>query len=67
MSNKKYLIKRLLEYPDISYDEYISLIQKKNKYYINNENYNEINNINERINLYMEKQMIINLIKNPFI
>lgn len=69
MSNKKYLIKRLLEYPEITTNEYISLIDKKNKITLDNNNsYNDdINKINDRIELYNEKQMIINLIKNPLI
>lgn len=61
MSNKKYLIKKLFDYPEISNKEYLSLIEQK---YNNN---NDLNYINERINLYKEKQMIINLIKNPYI
>ncbi len=69
MSNKKYLIKRLLEYPEITTNEYISLIDKKNKITLGNNNFynDDINKINDRIELYNEKQMIINLIKNPFI
>lgn len=69
MSNKKYLIKRLLEYPEITTNEYILLIDKKNKITLGNNNFynDDINKINDRIELYNEKQMIINLIKNPFI
>jgi len=63
MSNKKYLIKKLFDYPEISNNEYLSLIEQK----YNNNNNNDLNYINERINLYREKQMIINLIKNPYI
>lgn len=68
MSNKKYLIKKLLEYPEISNSEYISLIQKKNK--ITKKNYDnnqELNDINHKIELYNEKILLINLIKNPYI
>jgi len=62
MSNKKYLIKKLFDYPEISNKEYLSLIEQKY-----NNNNDDLNYINERINLYKEKQMIINLIKNPYI
>lgn len=65
MSNKKFLIKRLLDYPEISNNEYISLIDKQNKFIENEINNNELNFINNRINLYNEKQMIINLLKCP--
>lgn len=61
MSSKKFLIKRLMEYPEISNKEYLSLLNKKKS--INNNK--ELDDINEKIELYNEKQMIINLIKNP--
>lgn len=63
MSDKKYLIKKLLEYPEISNDEYISLVKQKNKL-INENHYNEIDKIDKKLNIYIEKQMIISLIKN---
>jgi hypothetical protein len=61
MSSKKFLIKRLMDYPEISNKEYLSLLNKKKS--INNNK--ELDDINEKIELYNEKQMIINLIKNP--
>lgn len=63
MSSKKFLLKKLMDYPEISNKEYLSLLHKKNL--INNNK--ELDDINERIELYNEKQMIINLIKNPYI
>lgn len=63
MSSKKFLLKKLMDYPEISNKEYLSLLHKKNSI-INNK---ELDNINERIELYNEKQMIISLIKNPYI
>jgi hypothetical protein len=63
MSSKKFLIKKLMDYPEISNKEYLSLLHKK-KLISNNK---ELDDINERIELYNEKQMIINLIKNPYI
>lgn len=63
MSEKKYLIKKLLEYPEISNDEYISLVKQKNKL-INENHYNEIDKIDKKLNIHIEKQMIISLIKS---
>lgn len=63
MSEKKYLIKKLLEYPEISNDEYISLVKQKNKL-INENHYNENDEIDKKLNIHIEKQMIISLIKN---
>lgn len=63
MSSKKFLLRKLMDYPEISNKEYLSLLHKKNS--INNNK--ELDNINERIELYNEKQMIISLIKNPYI
>jgi len=63
MSSKKFLIKKLMDYPEISNKEYLSLLHKK-KLISNNK---ELDDINERIELYNEKLMIINLIKNPYI
>lgn len=63
MSSKKFLLKKLMDYPEISNKEYLSLLHKKKS--INNNK--ELDDINERIELYNEKQMIINLIKNPYI
>ncbi len=50
-----------MDYPEISNKEYLSLLNKKKS--INNNK--ELDDINEKIELYNEKQMIINLIKNP--
>ncbi len=63
MSSKKFLLRKLMDYPEISNKEYLSLLHKKNS--INKDK--ELNDINERIELYNEKQMIISLIKNPYI
>lgn len=52
-----------MDYPEISNKEYLSLLHKKKL--INNNK--ELDDINERIELYNEKQMIINLIKNPYL
>jgi len=57
---KKYLLKKLMDYPDISNKEYINLIKIKNK--INN-NKEELEKIENKINLYNEKQIIIEMIK----
>jgi len=60
MSNKRILLKKLLDYPNLNHNEYISLINKKNKMTINNE---ELDEINSKIDLYLEKELIINMIK----
>ncbi len=64
MINKKFLIYKLLDYPDISYKDYNSLIKEKNKL-MNNKSFDnsELFNINKKINLYNEKEMIIQMIK----
>lgn len=62
MINKKYLINKLLELPEITEEDYLYLIRKKNK----TNNQIELSNINEKISLYNEKNMIINLIKTPY-
>lgn len=64
MSNKKLLLKKLLEYPNLNNNEYISLINKKNKMFNNNyQNIDELNEINSKIDLFLEKDLIINMIK----
>ena len=55
MSSKKFLIKRLMDYPEISNKEYLSLLNKKKS--INNNK--ELNDINERIELYHPKPLHI--------
>jgi len=71
MSSKKFLIKKLMEYPEISNNEYQLLLNKRKSISVKNNidyDYNkELNDINERIELYNEKQMIISLIKNPYL
>jgi hypothetical protein len=62
MINKKYLINKLLELPEITDKDYLNLIKKKNN--INNDL--ELSQIEEKISLYNEKNMIINLIKTPY-
>lgn len=68
MTNKKFLIKRLMEYPQLSQSDYISLIQEKNNLIQNNHLIIDvdvkINDLDKQINLYNEKQMLIDLIKN---
>lgn len=72
MSSKKLLLKKLLEYPNLNHNEYISLINKKNKliidndYSINNQ-IQELNEINSKLDLYLEKELIINMIKSRHI
>lgn len=62
MINKKYLINKLLELPEITDNDYLNLIKKKNKI----KNDLELLQIEEKISLYNEKNMIINLIKTPY-
>jgi len=62
MISKKYLINKLYELPEITKEDYLNLIKKRNK----SNNQIELSQINERINLYNEKEMIINLIKIPY-
>jgi len=62
MINKKYLIYKLYELPEITEEDYLNLIRKKNR----TNNQLELSQINDRINLYNEKEMIINLIKTPY-
>lgn len=61
MINKKFLINKLLELPEITDEDYLNLIKIKNKH-----NQLELTQINEKIKLYNEKNMIINLIKTPY-
>ncbi len=66
MINKKYLINKLLDYPDISHNDYRKLIKEKNKLMNSSDNIidiDNINNINNRIKLYNEKELIIQMIK----
>jgi hypothetical protein len=57
--NKKYLLRKLMDYPKITNDEYINLIKNKNK--INNND--ELITIENKINLYKEKELLIEMIK----
>ncbi len=68
MSSKRVLIKKLLNYPNINNDDYLLLIQKKNKILEKAEidEINELTKINEQIDLYTEKQLLINMIKHPY-
>lgn len=63
MSGKKYLINKLLELPEITKEEYSILVKKRNNLHNNQA---ELSLINEKINLYNEKEMLINLIKIPY-
>ena len=65
MSNKKILLKKLLDYPNLNYNEYLNLINTKNNININNKKLLE--DIEYKINLYLEKELIINMIKCPII
>jgi len=49
MSGKKYLINKLLELPEITKEEYLILVKKRNNLLNNN---TELSLINEKINLY---------------
>jgi len=64
MINKKFLINKLLELPEITHEDYLNLIKIKNKHMDNQ--LEELTQINEKIKLYNEKNMIINLIKTPY-
>lgn len=68
MSSKRVLIKKLLNYPNINNDDYLLLIHKKNKILEKAEidEINELTKINEQIDLYTEKQLLINMIKYPY-
>jgi len=65
MNNKRLLLKKLLEYPNLNNNEYKNLINKKNNI-INNDNYydNDLIEIDNKINLYLEKNLIIDMIKS---
>jgi len=67
MSNKKILLKKLLDYPNLNYNEYLNLINTKNNININNYNKKLLEDIEYKINLYLEKELIINMIKCPII
>jgi len=62
MISKKYLINKLYELPEITEEDYLNLVKKRNK----SKNQIELSQINERLNIYNEKIMIINLIKTPY-
>lgn len=57
--NKKYLLRKLMNYPKITNDDYLNLIKNKNKI---NDN-NELLLIENKINLYKEKELLIEMIK----
>lgn len=59
MCNKKILLKKLMEYPEINTNEYLDIIKRKN---ISNDN-NEIKILENKINLYNEKLILIDMIK----
>jgi hypothetical protein len=60
--NKKYLINKLLVFPEITDEDYLNLVRKKNRGCDDI----ELIQINEKINLYNEKNMIMNLIKTNY-
>ncbi len=59
MCNKKFLLKKLMEYPEITNNDYINIIKLRNK---TNDN-DEIKILENKINLYNEKQLLIDMIK----
>ena len=67
-SNKKFLLKKLYDYPEINNDDYLLLINRK-KNILKDTNYinEELLEINTKIDLYNEKLLIINMIKNPIL
>ena len=67
-SNKKFLLKKLYDYPEINNDDYLLLINRK-KNILKDANYinEELLEINTKIDLYNEKLLIINMIKNPLL
>lgn len=67
-SNKKFLLKKLYDYPEITNDDYLLLINRK-KNILKDTNYinEELLEINTKIDLYNEKLLIINMIKNPLL
>lgn len=67
-SNKKFLLKKLYDYPEINNDDYLLLINRK-KNILKDSNYinEELLEINTKIDLYNEKLLIINMIKNPLL
>jgi len=67
-SNKKFLLKKLYDYPEITNDDYLVLINRK-KNILKDTNYinEELLEINTKIDLYNEKLLIINMIKNPLL
>lgn len=67
-SNKKFLLKKLYDYPEINNDDYLVLINRK-KNILKDTNYinEELLEINTKIDLYNEKLLIINMIKNPLL
>lgn len=67
LGDKRLLLKKLYEYPEITNKDYLLLIKKKNLIINKNENLIELNEINNKIDLYNEKQLIINMIKTPIL
>lgn len=59
--NKKNLLQQLLEYPKISIEEYNECIKIKN--ILDENDGDQYKMINDKINLYIKKEEIINLIK----
>lgn len=63
MINKKYLINKLLDYPEISHNDYCKLLKEKNKLINNSCGNIDITCIDNKIKLYNEKELIIQMIK----
>jgi len=62
MINKKYLIKKLLDYPEITKTDYLNLLKLKENE--TNDN-NKLDEINNKINLYNDKEIIMEMLKYP--
>ena len=62
MINKKYLIKKLLDYPEITKTDYLNLLKLKENEINDN---NKLDEINNKINLYNDKEIIMEMLKYP--
>ena len=62
MINKKYLIKKLLDYPEITKTDYLNLLKLKEKEINDN---NKLEEINNKINIYNDKEIIMEMLKYP--
>lgn len=75
MNNKRLLLKKLYDYPNLNNNDYILLLNKKNSILnkinsdSNNSNHlnelNELNEIDSKLDLFREKYLIMDMIKIP--